>query len=75
MEKNIRTLITSEIVKFLFDQNQSNQSDSFSQAWCGATERLREIKLGVQKRVVKRLDRPADRASQSLWDNVANKLD
>lgn len=32
MEKNIRTLITSEIVKFLFDQNQSNQSDSFSQA-------------------------------------------
>lgn len=56
-KKNIRTLITSEIVKFLFDQNQSNQSDSFSQAWCGATERLREIKLGVQnvqKRVVKR---------------------
>lgn len=53
MEKNIRTLITSEIVKFLFDQNQSNQSDSFSQAWCGATERLREIKMGVQKRVVK----------------------
>lgn len=43
------TLITSQIVKFISDQNRSNRSDSFSPA---ASERLQEIKPGtnVQKR-------------------------